>query len=336
MANRVPDLYLRFHEEVIRKRMTDVKDALDRQRTEVGSRLEQARRELSELQDETGILSPEISGTRLADLIEQLETDLERERTQLAASVNRVTTLEEELGKERKLYKDGELIFTNPRIENLVGELRGVEAELSAMDPGVYHPQRKSLEAKIAAVKKSIEEESRRLAASRTKAPDSVYERLRADLIQESIQARSLQERVSSLDASLTTARVRRDRLARDATSVEVLGRNIRHLEALAQRIDNNTLEAMMQATNPPVDVVVVETAQVPTSPVFPRPILNAVVATVVGGVAGVYYALLLGSLARMRRDRIRRNVDWTPLQEENASFAHNLQAFAGKAQGTS
>jgi uncharacterized protein involved in exopolysaccharide biosynthesis len=84
------------------------------------------------------------------------------------------------------------------------------------------------------------------------------------------------------------------------------------------------------------VDVVVVETAQVPTSPEFPRPILNAVVATVVGGVAGVYYALLLGSLARMRRDRIRRNVDWTPLQEENASFAHNLQAFAGKAQGTS
>ncbi len=336
MANRVPELYLRFHEEVIRKRMTGVQQALERQRLEVGKRIEQARLELAKFQDETGILSPEIAGTRLADLIEQLETDLERVRTQLAASVNRVGTLEEELGKERKLYKEGELIFTNPRIESLVGELRSVEAEWSAMDPGVYHPQKKSLEAKIATLKKSLAEETRRLSASQTKAPDSIYERLRSDLIEASVEARSSEERVASLDSSLGVARGRRDRLARDATHVEILGGNIRHLEALAHRIDDNTLEAMMQASNPPVDVIVVETAHAPTRPVFPLPVLNAVVASVVGIVAGFYYALLLGSLARMRRKRIRRNLDWAPLQGAEPAFSHSWHALTGKAQGTS
>jgi capsular polysaccharide biosynthesis protein len=75
-----------------------------------------------------------------------------------------------------------------------------------------------------------------------------------------------------------------------------------------------NLMEAKLQLEDPPVEIVIVETAVPATKPVFPLPVLNAAVAGLTGIAAGSYYALLMGYLARLKKVRIRREMDWSPL----------------------
>jgi uncharacterized protein involved in exopolysaccharide biosynthesis len=82
---------------------------------------------------------------------------------------------------------------------------------------------------------------------------------------------------------------------------------------ALREEMTRNLMEAKLQLADPPVAVVIVQTAVPPTRPVFPLPILNTVVAGLTGIAAGAYYALLMGYLSRLKKARIQREMDWSP-----------------------
>jgi uncharacterized protein involved in exopolysaccharide biosynthesis len=82
---------------------------------------------------------------------------------------------------------------------------------------------------------------------------------------------------------------------------------------ALREEMTRNLMEAKLQMQDPPVSVVIVQTAVPSTRPIFPLPILNTVVAGVTGIAAGCYYALLMGYLSRLKKARIQREMDWSP-----------------------
>ena len=88
-------------------------------------------------------------------------------------------------------------------------------------------------------------------------------------------------------------------------------------LRALADRFRNVLAEASAQALRPSAPLVVVQRAVPPTRPVFPLPLLNAIVAALTGLVFGCYYALFCGMLARARRQRIRRQLEMPSLSQE-------------------
>lgn len=90
-----------------------------------------------------------------------------------------------------------------------------------------------------------------------------------------------------------------------------------RRLTDLLGSLRENLVESRLRAENPNVELVLSESAIVPTTPTFPRPILNAVVALIFGFVSGCYYALLLNYLSRLRHLKINREMDIAPLEEQ-------------------
>jgi uncharacterized protein involved in exopolysaccharide biosynthesis len=315
IANRVPQIYRAFHVEVLRERVEGIRETLATQLDSVGKRIDVAQAQVRTAQRVAGVLSPEVAEAEAVELIQRLRADLEDTTTRLAASQARIESLDEELRNERKLYREGELVLTSPTIDRHLERLSELEGELGGMTPGVYHPKgRESLEAQIAKTRRDLESEVSNLVRSQSKPHGSIHERIRGDLIEQSVEVQYLAARRSALEASLQRALHRQRQQVVDSGRVGVIKGRIAYLESLRERIEANLIEATMQAENPPVSVVVVETATAPTRPVFPRPVLNAFVATILGLVVGCYYALFLGYLSRLKQARMRRQMDWSPL----------------------
>jgi len=104
---------------------------------------------------------------------------------------------------------------------------------------------------------------------------------------------------------------------------------------ALREEMTRNLMEAKLQLADPPVAVVVVQTAVPPERPVFPLPILNTVVAGITGIAAGSYYALLMGYLSRLKKARIQRELDWSPfLDGQFMEYARSQAPSVRKVSG--
>ena len=94
----------------------------------------------------------------------------------------------------------------------------------------------------------------------------------------------------------------------------ELKGRTEDHLRLEAEKLRNRMLEASLQANEPVVPVILVETATPSERPVFPIVMLNVIVAGVTGFFAGCYYALFCGFLDRRRRTLIARELEMPSL----------------------
>jgi uncharacterized protein involved in exopolysaccharide biosynthesis len=104
---------------------------------------------------------------------------------------------------------------------------------------------------------------------------------------------------------------------------------------ALKEEMTRNLMEAKLQLLDPPVAVVIVQTAVPPDRPVFPLPILNTVVAGLTGLAAGSYYALLMGYLSRLKKARVQRELDWSPfLDGQFMEFARSQSPSMRKVSG--
>jgi uncharacterized protein involved in exopolysaccharide biosynthesis len=112
-----------------------------------------------------------------------------------------------------------------------------------------------------------------------------------------------------------------------DTLSRQLERQDMEIVQSLRDEMTRNLVEATLQLQDPPVSVVIVQSAVPPTRPVFPLPVLNAVVAGVTGIAAGCYYVLLMGYLARLKKARIRREMDWSPFLDGRFMEFANSQA---------
>ncbi len=119
------------------------------------------------------------------------------------------------------------------------------------------------------------------------------------------------------LNENLDAQQRQRDRNLSASVTTGTLQMEIKRLSGLLNSLRENLIESRLKAENPAVEVVLSESAMVPTMPTFPRPILNAVVALIFGFVIGCYYALLLNYLSRLRHLKINREMDTVPLEEQ-------------------
>ncbi|MGE5097761.1 MAG: GumC family protein [Betaproteobacteria bacterium] len=98
-------------------------------------------------------------------------------------------------------------------------------------------------------------------------------------------------------------------------TILQAMENDRKVLQELMVNVELNLAEAKLQSESPNVEVVQVQTAEPPKDPGFPIPMLNAIVALIVGLAAGCYVALLLEYLRSLRVQRAWRNLDETVLE---------------------
>ncbi|MEK8051149.1 Wzz/FepE/Etk N-terminal domain-containing protein [Ideonella sp. DXS22W] len=130
-------------------------------------------------------------------------------------------------------------------------------------------------------------------------------------------------EQLKALEARQTALGKRIDELARttgsaisETSSIQNLESDKRVLEQQLVNTETNLAETRLQIEFPNVEVVQVQVARPPSVPGFPIMTLNAIVALIVGLAAGCYCALLLEYLRQLRLERIRRQLDDSPLTE--------------------
>jgi uncharacterized protein involved in exopolysaccharide biosynthesis len=126
------------------------------------------------------------------------------------------------------------------------------------------------------------------------------------------------------LTENLDAQQRQRDRNLTTSVTTGTLQMEINRLSGLLGSLRENLIESRLRAENPGVDIVLSESAIVPTKPTFPRPTLNAVVALIFGFVSGCYYALLLNYLSRLRQLKINREMDTAPLEEQLTTATEN------------
>ena len=119
------------------------------------------------------------------------------------------------------------------------------------------------------------------------------------------------------LTENLNTQQHQRDSNLSASVITQTLQMEHSRLIDLLGSLNDNMIESRLKMGNPGVELVLSESAIVPITPTFPRPILNAVVALIFGFAVGCYYALLLKYLSRLRQFKLNREMDLTPLEEQ-------------------
>jgi uncharacterized protein involved in exopolysaccharide biosynthesis len=154
----------------------------------------------------------------------------------------------------------------------------------------------------------------------------SIYQEFQSASIRDHMEAirQSALRELSDVELTQAEVRGRSRQPAGDSPDMHLLGSTDERLRAVADRLRSVAGEAALQARQPTAPVVVVETAEAPRRPVFPLPVLNAMVACVTGFALGLYYALVCGMVARARRIRIERQLEMPHFSTKDLEVLRN------------
>jgi uncharacterized protein involved in exopolysaccharide biosynthesis len=310
IANALPEVYRSFHNEILRERSFRVAEALTA-RLEVldaqWDRLDAARRALR-----TGSFSTADGGALSA--IQERRTSriaqIEALETQLDELVARLAALDTMIAEEGAVFAAGETVESTPALDLLLERVLELRVDLAAVTDGPQSPRRRAIDDQINEIEAQMAAERQKLADSVAKPEGSLYEALR-------LERATVRATIAGLEAArdgATEGLALLDSAFADSVgTVAASDRISNELVAVQTQIQNaqrNLASAELQAANAQAPLVITETASVPTRPVFPLPILNAVVAGITGLLFGAYYALLVAHSDRARKARQALEVD--------------------------
>lgn len=249
--------------------------------------LERAQKNLSEFQQQHGIIASDerldVESARLAELSTQLVVA----QSQRSESASRKRTATSSAGNLPEVQQ-------NPVIASLRADLVRMESKREdlASRYGKNHPELQRTDAEISALRDRLNQET-------TKVVSSVSNNNQAN-----------QQREAEIGSVLEAQKRRVLELRQQRDQISVLEKEVenaqRAYDMVAQRYSQTTLESLSQQTN----VVVLTPASPPADPSFPKIPLNVILAIFLGGVLGVGTALLLELLDQ----RIRGEADLAEL----------------------
>jgi len=331
IANALPVLYRQFHVTALRGRLTGVSETLEQQLTQFDAEIADTSRQIQEMKVQTGVIDPGTAEARLANAADAFARDLDQTQTELEATAERVRGLKQQLEQGRVA---GMLVGTDsvitPDIEIYLSKITQLEVQEAGLPDPSDGASRDSVRTQIDATREQLQKAVQGVIASQSKLPTPVLESLRQQLVSQTVEHAYLAAKRYAIAGALARLTTEKPSLVSASGDLARLTQRLTQMESIREEMTRNLMEAKLQLQDPPVEVVIVQSGVPPTRPVFPLPVLNTVVAALTGIAVGCYYALLMGYLARLKRARIRREMDWSPfLDGRFADFARN-QATAG------
>ncbi len=253
-------------------------------------RVEEAQKQLSDYQRETGVLTVEgrldVESARLAELSSQLVTA----QTQTYDSVTR----QRQISGAHAKGKLGELpeILNNNLIQSLKGELAKAERKLAEVSVRVdkNHPQYVSAMSEVQSLKQKIADEIQSARGSMENAATQAQQR-------ENELKKALAEQKAHV-IELKQQHGRSDLLAQEMASAQAA------LDSTTQRANQIRLESQRNLT----DIAVLNPAITPLKPAKPKVVLNIALSFLMGTLLGLGF----GFLSEVMDRRIRSAEDIT------------------------
>ena len=307
VANAYPPALMDFLARVGDDRERQSLKAIDKSLAEIEGQLTQTYQQLRSLLAEKR--SPSVSGEiqRLLDRKAKLESDLASAEPRLNGIEKSITLTTDALKAEtlRLSTLQGNLFM--PSVQRLVNEIADIEADLAAAraefdgKQGERHPKARTLAAKLAQRQLGLERELETVRKAGVRETGSLYEQLRRDLLSLYKDRATIRAEVAANNAELNSLAKRGDALQTHGLREQEIRTEIGRLEKSRDVVRLRQHEILTQATAETSPVVVVATATPATEAKFPLPLFNALVAALLGLIAGIYVALAYDYVARAR-----------------------------------
>ena len=238
------------------------------------------------------------------------EDQLKLAEAEALASRQRLLVREQQLKEEQQSYDAGSVAVQSPLVDKLRETMVLAQAELAqkSVELQPLHPEVQALEAKVATARTAFEQEVRRVLQSKSKLVGSRFEKLREDLATAHADVAAADARAQALRAGDGGVRERIAKIPALQRQWDEIQRQVIRDRAELEELDKEYGDTHLKRLRQRDAVVAVQQALAPEKPVYPIPVLNALIAAVAGAVVGVIYALLLDHIDHASRQRrIRR-----------------------------
>lgn len=321
IANAYVQAYDEFHARAMSQRSSHARRQLELELVSLEQRLIVSAAALKQYQARSSLVSANLDRQRLADLTKGMEAEIKLTDANLAATKKRIDKIEEQLRTEKKALTANEVAVGASQFDTLRNTVTALEIKLSnyASYLDENHPTIKRTRDELGKARRELDAEVEQVFRSRSQRPGTTYEALRSQLMEQRNTERYLEARLKALRGSLAETDVDSREAAPKILTLEQMQQEHDSLQHLKRSVQGAIEETKARELLPQRAVVEVERALPPARPAFPDPVLNAVVALFLGLGAGCYYALFLDYLERVRRERVRRQMDWSLIKGEAA-----------------
>ena len=280
--------------------------SIETQVKDTSKRLEQAKKNLRNFQEANRTTSLDEETRQLISEKTNFQIKLEDTRVKLKETHKRIQALEKQLKTEANLFISTDVITTSALVEDLKKQLSDSEAQMAGMRAELKeeHPEFVALKNQRQKLTETLGKEIDRVIKSKTKAPDTFYEKLRRDLVILLVDEVSLSAGIAGYNTVLKSIERRISKIPSMQSELDMLTIEVERHQKLLESLKINLEEARMQEKREMQIAVVVDEARPPTGPSFPILWLNVLVAGISGLIAGVFYCFFVDYIERTSKER--------------------------------
>ena len=270
---------------------------MEKQLVDTRTKLSTARGELANFQKGNKLANVDEKSDSLSKYKAELEQEIEDFRVKVKQADKKIDSIRKEFAKESIVFGESSVtLSSNAIVENLQKQISDIESQI-ARARSLYtesHPEVVSLRAQYGLKRRDLEEEIKKVVASGSKSPNTFIETLRQDLVRSYVEKETLQARINGLGQALENVDRQVASFPFMQATYQELNRRVEQYQKLFENLETSVEEVAAQTTHDLKSVVVVDSATPPQNPIFPDPILNALVAVGLGLVGGMFYAFLM------------------------------------------
>jgi polysaccharide biosynthesis transport protein len=222
---------------------------------------------------------------------------------------DRTASFAEQIKKEKKIYAGKDFSFSSLVIDQLQLRLSDLSAQINAATVELTdsHPDVLSLKRRYDDVSSQLKDEIQRLVSSQIKPENTLYEKLRQNLVLALVDRSGLYAQKIGYIHTIDKISNRLKALPAMKMEWQRLNDNVRRYQTLYERLHTDLSEAQMQQARDIQFISVVDVATPPEAPVFPKLWLNIVVAFMCSLIVGIFYAFFIDFIQETRRVRTRK-----------------------------
>lgn len=279
---------------------------INNQLSEVWKNLEDARHALKNFAENNNIASIDEEIKGLTNQRLSFQSQLENTLVLINENEEKIKSLIEQLKKEGTIIAENDFMLTNSSIEYLQKLLSDQAAEIAAasIEYKESHVELKRLKNKYNETFNRLRKEVQNLVSSQIKDANTLYEKLRTDLTNLTIDKNKLQATQRESTAVINRINERLYKLPSINAEWSKLNENVERFKKIYEQLKMNLKETELQQARPIQYVVVVDYAKPPESPAFPILWVNIIVALLFGLSGGVFYAFFIDYIETTRKVR--------------------------------
>lgn len=305
LANAYPVALEQFLDDLARERGTGSLAVLKTELASATKRADDSQETLARFLGERQTSSLQREQDFELTRVQQLQTDLATQQAHVAGLDRRIAITASQI-RDELMMPILQLQSVHPVLIRLVRELADQEVELAAAraefdgEQGLRHPKVRMLQARIAALRQQMTQEFE-AASTGAAPPDMLREQLRRDLMDLQRQRVVAISEIASRTAELAKLRagIRQDQTPR--LEEQRLAQQVEVARQQANAIGQRIADLQSQSLRKDRSVVILGEAEPATEPRFPNVLWNALIASILGLIGGIYLALLSSFSGRAR-----------------------------------